>query len=542
MISCPKDTGVFKRVVLPLQFSVLKNPFRPDPSKADSRDFPRMRRIAAEMGYRPDASIVAGLVNARWWPIASVGLGPVLGSIAFLAAETLLPAGEGGMSPDARVMLGIFVVAAWYWTTAAIPPFATGVLIMGLGALLLGYPAADGRPFDLPAGVSTVSGWTDFISPAAAPVVILMLGGFILGKAAHKTGFDNLLARVLLSPFAKSPARLILGVLLVTAVLSMWMSNTATAVMMCTLIGPLCFSLDKTSGLRKALLIAVPVGANVGGIGTPIGTPPNAIAFGALKAAGIEIDFLGWMLFAIPVVLVLLLVAWAAILMVYSFDETDRERSNGLDMPAPERGGLAAVVTAATFAITVVLWVTSPWTGLPIAAAALVPLMVFTALGVMTRNDINTLEWDILLLIAGGLALGKGMESTGLAAWMVEQIPLAGMPGSAVILVISMMTLLMSTLMSNTATANLLMPIALGLAGAGVGMADPDAPAVLVPMQAGLAVALGASLAMGLPVSTPPNAVSFAAGGLTVKDFLRMGTVVGVVGIVLTLVVCTLYA
>jgi sodium-dependent dicarboxylate transporter 2/3/5 len=172
-------------------------------------------------------------------------------------------------------MLGIFVLAAWYWTTAAIPPFATGVLIMGLGALFLGYPASDGRPFALPAGGSTVADWTDFIEPAAAPVVILMLGGFILGKAAHKTGFDNLLARVLLTPFAHSPAKLILGVLLVTAVLSMWMSNTATAVMMCTLVGPLCFSLEKSSGLRRALLIAVPVGANVGGIGTPSARPPT---------------------------------------------------------------------------------------------------------------------------------------------------------------------------------------------------------------------------------------------------------------------------
>jgi sodium-dependent dicarboxylate transporter 2/3/5 len=502
-----------------------------------------MRRIASEMGYRPDASIVKGLVNARWWPIVSVGLGPVLGSIAFLAAETVLPNNES-LNADARVMLGIFVLAAWFWITAAIPPFATGVLIMGLGALFLGYPAISGRPFELPSGGSTISNWTDFIAPAAAPVVVLMLGGFILGRAAHKTGFDSLLARVLLAPFTSSPAKLILGVLLVTAVLSMWMSNTATAVMMCTLVGPLCVSLEKTSGLRRALLLAVPVGANVGGIGTPIGTPPNAIAFGALKAAGVEIDFLGWMLFAVPLVVVLLLIAWVALLMFYKFSADDASKSTTLDMPPPERGGLASVVTAATFMLTVGLWVTSPWTGLPIAAAALVPLMVFTASGIMTRNDINTLEWDILLLIAGGLALGKGMESTGLAAWMVEQVPLAGLPAFAVILVIAAMTLLMSTLMSNTATANLLMPIALGLAGAGA-ITNNDAaaaPAVLAPIQAGIAVALGAGLAMGLPVSTPPNAVSFAAGGLTVTDFLRVGALIGGVGIGAALVICLVLA
>ena len=521
--------------------------FRTDPSQANQRDFPRMRRIASEMGYRPDASIVRGLVDARWWPIVSVGLGPILGALAFLASETVLPNHEQ-LSPDARVMFGIFVLAAWYWTTAAIPPFATGTLIMGLGALFLGYPAQGGRPFDVPAGVSTVSTWTEFIAPAAAPVVVLMLGGFILGKAAHKTGFDNLLARLLLTPFAQSPAKLILGVLIVTAFLSMWMSNTATAVMMCTLIGPLCFSLDKSSGLRKALLLAVPVGANVGGIGTPIGTPPNAIAFGALKSAGVEIDFLGWMIFAVPVVVVLLAASWFALLLLFKFSDEDREASRNLDMPPPERGGLAAVITAGTFTLTVLLWVTSPWTGLPIAAAALVPLMVFTASGVMSRNDINTLEWDILLLIAGGLALGKGMASTGLADWLVAQIPLAGLPVAAVILVISTMTLLMSTLMSNTATANLLMPIALGLAATTASTAavavsgDPAAAHGILPIQAGVAVALGAGLAMGLPVSTPPNAVSFAAGGLSVADFIRIGGIVGALGLALTLVVCTLLA
>lgn len=501
-----------------------------------------MRRIASEMGYRPDASVVKGLVNARWWPIASVGLGPILGSLAFLAAGTVLPNNDA-LNADARVMFGIFVLAAWYWTTAAIPPFATGVLIMGLGALFLGFPAQDGRPFASPAGGSTIANWTDFIAPAAAPVVILMLGGFILGKAAHKTGFDSLLARGLLSSFAATPARLILGVLVVTAFLSMWMSNTATAVMMCTLVGPLCVTLDKNSGLRRAILLAVPVGANVGGIGTPIGTPPNAIAFGALKAAGVDIDFLGWMIFGIPVVVLLLIVAWAALLVFYKFSDDDRAKSSSLEMPPPQRGGLSAVVTALTFSFTVFLWVTSPWTGLPIAAAALVPLMVFTASGIMTRTDINSLEWDILLLIAGGLALGKGMESSGLATWFVDQIPLAGLPAAAVIIVISSMTLLVATLMSHTATANLIMPIALGLAGAtatgDAGSAEAT-PAILGVTQAGIAVALGAGLAMGLPVSTPPNAVSFAAGGMSVADFLRIGTIIGTIGLAATLVVCLL--
>lgn len=491
----------------------------PDPG----RNAGWLRRLVHRVSTRPDASIAEALARTRWWPVLSVGLGPLLGMAAFSLAGRVP---SEILSADAKVMLGIFTLAAWYWITAAIPPFATGVLVIGLGALLLGYPAAEGRPFGAAAGESQIVSWTDFVSPAAAPVVVLMLGGFVLGRATHATGLDNLLARLLLKPFARSPGLLVLGVLLVTAVLSMWMSNTATAVMMCTLVGPLCHTLGEGSGLRRALLLAVPVGANVGGLGTPIGTPPNAIVFAAFKAAGLEVSFLAWVAVATPVALGLLVIAWVALLRLYPADDRDRELARDLSMPPPERGGWPTVVTGATFAATVVLWLTSPWTDLPIAAAAIVPLMVFAATGILTRHDVNGLEWDILLLIAGGLALGKGMEATGLAAWMVGQVPLEGLPSAALIAVVTVLTLLMSTLMSNTATANLVLPIALGIAGGAIS-----------PVQAGLGVAFGASLAMGLPVSTPPNAIAYAAGGLRVVDFLRMGALLGVIGVGVTLLV-----
>lgn len=452
-----------------------------------------------------------------------IAAGPTLGAAAFWAAAA---ATGDALSADGAVMLGVFVLAAWYWITGAIPAFATGVLVMGLGALLIGVPAEEGRLFQAEPGSSEVRSWTEFIAPAAAPVVVLMLGGLILGHAAHETGFDRLLARVLLAPFLKSHARLVLGVLVVSGGLSMWMSNTATAAMVAALISPACAAMGERTNLRRRLLLAVAVGANAGGVGTPIGTPPNAIAFGALKAAGVEITFLGWMAFGVPLAAAVLLAAWGLLLrLMPAGAEPGPAPSVVLGAPDPHRhttkeGRWMVVTTGATFALTVLLWVTGQWTGLPVAAAALLPLMVFTATGILTRRDINSLEWDTLLLIAGGLALGTGMESTGLAAWMVGGIDVAALPASAAVLGLGAISMAMSTLMSNTAAANLLMPIAIGLAGGAVS-----------ERQAAVAVALAAGLAMSLPVSTPPNAIVHGVGGLRSTDFLRIGLSVGALGL-----------
>ncbi len=468
--------------------------------------------------------------------VAALLAGPLLGLTAFLMVGDVpldqLPA-------DGRVMLGLFVLAAVYWMTSAIPPFATGLLVIGLGALLIGYPAENARPFDAPAGTSVVKGWTDFVTPAAAPVVVLMLGGFVLSHAAHVSGIDRVLARLVLRPFAGSPRRMLLGVLLVSAGLSMWMSNTATAAMVALMLAPLVDRLGNRLGdqlgesatptrFGRGLLLAVPIGANLGGIGTPIGTPPNAIVFGMLRGAGVDISFLGWMLFAMPITLVLILLAWGVLSVLYP-PEPGVQLS--LDEVEPELRASTwrTAVTAVTFVVTVGLWVTGPWTNLPIGATALIPLVVFPAFGLLTAAQFNNLEWNILLLVAGGLALGKGMEDTGLAAWMIGAVPIEGLSPALVMAILLFASLLLSTLMSNTATANLLAPIALG-AAAGVG---------LEPLQAAVGVALGASLAMGLPVSTPPNAIAFSSGMLRVSDFLRTGIAIGLVGGAMGVVVCT---
>ncbi|GAB4553989.1 MAG: SLC13 family permease [Phycisphaerales bacterium] len=477
-----------------------------------------LQRIYRRLTMGGEPSIVEALGNFKWWPFLSIIAGPALGLLAYMLVDDL--------ETPARIMLGIFTLTAVYWTLGSIPPFATAILCMTLMAFLLGIPA------DAGATTSDVKSWTQFIEPAAAPVIVLMLGGFVMGRTAHLLGVDRVLAGTLIKPFARTPSLTILGVMLVTALFSMWMSNTATAAMMLAIVAPIAGQYPAGANERRSLLVSIAVGANVGGMGTPIGTPPNAIAFAALKGQGVDITFLDWLLIGIPGVVVVLLLAWMALCWLYPWSSKD------IALTFPKREGRAdwkVWTVVLTFVVTVGLWVSSAWTNLPVAAVAILPLMVFTATGLLTRKELNSLEWDILLLIAGGLALGKGMTLTGLADWMVAQLPLGGLGAATTVALLCAATLALSTFMSNTAVANMLMAIGIGLAlsgetGAGIA-------------QVGVSIALGASLAMGLPVSTPPNAIVFAGGqepdaqgrqvhGVRTSDFLRVGAIVGVLGLI----------
>ena len=485
----------------------------------------RLDRLLRRVLGREDWSLFEELDRVRWWPILSLFLGPLLGLLTFWFLEhDGLPE---GMSADASVMAGIFVLAVWYWVSGAIPPFATGILVIAACAYFLGLPAEVGRPFGLSAEGSTVTGWRDFVEVAAAPVVVLMLGGFTLGAASHKHGLDALLAKWLLRVFAAGPARLMLGVLLITAVLSMWMSNTATAAMMVTLVLPISMRAPEGSALRRGLLMAVPLGANIGGMGTPIGTPPNAIAYSLMRGEGIDVSFLDWMIFSVPIVIVLLLAAWA--FLVFGLGRLSAEDSAVLAQQDESEGSAwtnKRIAVALVFMATIALWVTGRWTGIHMALAAVLPIAVFPALKILDRHDINKLDWDIVLLMAGGLALGAGMSQTGLAAWIVAALPLQGVAPVIAISVFIAMTIVLATFMSNTAAANLILPIAMGVAA--------SSEAIGVP-QIGVAVALAASAGMALPVSTPPNAIAFATGHIQNGLFIRSAALLNALGFSLIL-------
>ncbi len=420
---------------------------------------------------------------------------------------------EVGWPQEAAYMAGIFVAAALLWVTEALPLFATALLVVGLEILLLANPG--GWP-GLGFAQAPTPDYRAFLAPAADPILVLFFGGFLLARACVKEGVDRALAGLILRLFQGRPSLVMLGLMLVTALFSMWMSNTAATAMMITLVAPMVAQIPSGDPIRKGLVLAVPFAANIGGMGTPIASPPNAVAVGFLSSAGYEVSFLQWMLIAVPLTVGMLAVAWGVLRGLYP------PATEGLTLRAEHRtlGGRGLFVLG-VLACTVGLWLTDRWHGLPAAVVALLPAIAFTATGVLDQADVDSLEWDILILIGGGIALGSGMQATGLDHIVVRAVPLSG---PFVLAGVVAATVLVSTFMSNTAAANLFIPIGVSFATQALG-AGPG------PIQMALSIALAASLSMALPVSTPPNAIAYASGELDTSDFVRAGGLLGVLAV-----------
>ena len=248
----------------------------------------------------------------------------------------------------------------------------------------------------------------------ADPTIILFLGGFVLAIAATKSGLDVMMAKSLIKPFGKKSEVVLLGFLLITGVFSMFISNTATAAMMLTFLTPVFKALPANGKGRIALTMAIPVGANLGGMGTPIGTPPNAFAYKVLNdPAGLDmgIGFGQWMAFMVPMVLVMLLLAWFIILKFFPFTQKTIE----LQIEGNVSHNWRTVVVAVTFAVTIILWVFGKQFGVNANTTAMLPIAVFAFTGVITAKDLQNIDWAVIWMVAGGFALGLAMNVTGLA-------------------------------------------------------------------------------------------------------------------------------
>lgn len=430
--------------------------------------------------------------------------------IGIVAAAVITPMFFGGILTHAQqITFGIFLLAALLWLTEVIPPFATAITIIVLQVFLLGRP---GGPLELEEEGLTGS-YQIFINPVASPVIVLFFGGFVLAAAAGKYGMDRLLARHLLKPFSGHPRKLLLGVILVTAVFSMFMSNTATAVMMLAILSPFLAAMAPGDPFRKGLTFGVAFAANLGGMGTLIGTPPNAVAASILGSMGYSVSFIGWMLVGVPLTAVMLTLLWV-LLMVRFPAAGELNTVPDFGQVAPSR---SLTIVLGTFGVTVLLWMTEPLHGMPAPVVALVPVLVFTTCGILTAADLKRLDWDVLLLVAGGLSLGVALQHSGLSARVVELLPLAGVPPFFVAAALVLGAMVLSNFMSNTSAANILIPMAATLG-------------VFSPMAGAMLVAFAASMAMSLPISTPPNAVAYGKGVLTTRDLVRTGTLVSCMG------------
>lgn len=418
-----------------------------------------------------------------------------------------------GLSAGGQAALGIMVFAAALWVTEAMPAFAVALLVIGLQIAILGNPGGIWAP------EGETKAWTTFVQPWSSPTMWLFLGGFVLAHACSKTQLDKWLAGIVLGRFATSPAKLVASVMAITFLFSMFMSNTATAAMMIAVTAPVLVGLPKQSRLAKGIVLAVAAGANLGGIGTIIGTPPNAIAAGELQG---EVDFVKWMTFALPPAIILATAVYFLIWRIYIHGNGEKpEISLDSTVESTARLKRHRITVMIVFSITVAMWMSESLTGISSPVVSFIPIVALAVSGVIGARDMRILPWDVLLLLAGGLSLGVGVEVTGLAQWFAGLVP-GNLGVVAIAAVFGILGLFLSNLMSNTAAAALLIPLASSLVG--------ENGSTLVTVT----IAISCSAAMALPISTPPNAIAHSTERLSSKDFLLPGILVAA-GMVLVL-------
>lgn len=433
-----------------------------------------------------------------------------------------------GLSEAGHVALGIFFLAAAFWMLEPFPIYATSVLVIFLQVILL---SKEGFLFQQETALYVPNAYTEFIGTLASPIIILFLGGFVLADAAVKYNLDRNLTRILLSPFGEKPGMILLGLMVVTALLSAFMSNTATTAMMMTVILPIMARLGKTDPLRIGLALSIPFAANIGGITTPIGTPPNAVVIGALSQQGINIPFGEWMILATPLVVIALLFAWFLLLKMFKPDASAIE----IDMSGSFNKSQNAIILYFAFGFTVLFWVTESFHGVKSAIIALIPVVFLTLTGVVTKDDIRKLPWEVLWLVAGGISLGISMKSTGLAEWIVGSIEWSSFGTISLLIVFAAVAVLMSNFLSNTVTATLLIPLAVSLSTSGI--AGEGFNLIIVS----LVIGVSASMAMMLPISTPPNAIAMSTGTIETGNMAKAGISIGIFGIGLVILYALFY-
>ena len=430
-----------------------------------------------------------------------------------------------GLTIIQKRTLAIFIYAILMWLFEAVPAWTTSVMVV---VLLLFTTSNSSLVFfenAAPEALGTQTSYKSLLHCFADPIIMLFIGGFVLAIAASKTGLDLFLARVMLKPFGKNPKWVLLGFLMVTGVFSMFLSNTATAAMMLTFLGPVLKALPADGKGKTALALAIPIAANVGGIGTPIGTPPKAIALKYMSEIGIEIGFGQWMLFMIPFTLLLLFLAWVMLLKLFPF----KAKEINLNIEGELKKDWRSVVVYITFICTVLLWVLDKATGVNANVVAMLPVGVCAIIGVLTKRDLEEISWSVLWMVAGGFALGVGLQETGLAQTLIDVIPFGSWPALIMVIGSGLICYAMANFISHTATASLLVPI---LAVVGASVAGNLAPLGGVSTLL-VGVAIGSSLGMVLPISTPPNAIAASTGMIEQKEMVKTGLIMGILGLVI---------
>ena len=450
-----------------------------------------------------------------------------------------------GLSDVGRRTLAVGLIMAALWMTEVLPLFVTALFP------LVAFPLT---------GIATIGAVSQAYSH---PLVILFMGGFMLAAAMQRWLLHRRIAIIALRLAGSRPDMQILAIMVVTAFLSMWISNTATTMVMMP-IGLAVLSIEKgnepsgsdsgtaarsacakrgePSGVAGALMLGIAYAATIGGIGSLIGTPPNSLFAGFVeKTYGVSIGFAQWMLLGVPIVGVLLPLTWLLLTRV-SFKMPPVSPDTDVNLEALPRLSAGQRIVTTVLVLVAAAWITRPllaawldWPGLTDAGIALagvialfaIPRWLSNGTPVLTWDDVKTIRWDVLILFGGGLALADAIGTTGLAGWIAGgATKLADIPTAALILLMMIVIVYLGELASNTAMAAIFLPIAAESAVA----LDTEPLSLLVP------VALAASLGFMLPVATPPNAIVYGSGAVRSSDMLKAGAALDVISIAIIFV------
>ncbi len=466
-------------------------------------------------------------------------VGRVLGPVLALAMY-FLTGGPEGLGPEGQAVALIGTLMAIMWMTEAMP-----LPITSLMPLLL-FPLAGVLSFE------------EAAKPFADKYIFLFLGGFMIARAIERWNLHRRLALWIMLAVGARPARLVGGFMLATALLSMWISNTATAMMML----PMALSMiglltdqgstdeDEADRFGVCVLLGIAYSASIGGMGTLIGTPPNAFFAGFLDKQGITIGFGEWMVLAMPLVVILLIACWLLLTRVF-YRVGRTEIAGGRDLLHRELAKLGPISRAewtvlVIFTMTAAMWIFRqpvtnwPWlverfprvTEINDAMIAMFGAITLFAIPVNLAKGEFALDWEtakgipwgILLLFGGGLSLAKAAAGSGFTEWVGHSVAgLSGMPTLVLVLAVTFVVIFLTELTSNIATAAAFLPIIYGI-GVGLGV---DPLMLVVPAT------IAASCAFMLPVATPPNAIVFGSGLVTIPQMCKAGLWLNLLGIVL---------
>ncbi|MGB5013442.1 MAG: DASS family sodium-coupled anion symporter [Pyrinomonadaceae bacterium] len=409
-------------------------------------------------------------------------------------------------SPVFARVTAVAAVCLYLWISETTPPFVPTLVLWALIPLVLGH-------FDPKYSLAHVLSW------AVDPVMALFFGGFTLGIATQAFGLDKRMARFAFRRAGRSFPLFLLLIIVFTAFLSMWLSNIGAAALILACLRPVLKEFGDDHLMRRTLLIGVALGADLGGIATPIGTGPNAIAIAFLAPVS-HVSFINWMAFALPLTVGMLFLGfgmlwWRTRSISASWTKRDDNLKKALSEAGEGKDPAGQAVFLGVLVITALLWLTEPLHGIPSSVVAIGSAAFIFLTGMLSKKDLTKLDWSTLILIAGGITLGRLFEQSGLIKAIAANVPFGELDPRISLFVLCLASALLASLMSNTATAVLLIPLA----------------SALIPYPS-TAILIAVSASFGIPfvISTPQNAMAFGEGGVRFGDMFWPGIVLMIVG------------